>query len=128
MNLTQKKKTKTMKAISIRQPLAYLIVNGYKDVENRSWPTSFRGKVLIHAGKKFENETYYNVIKKLKIKLPPIEDFELGGIVGEAEIVDCVEKSKSKWFSGSYGFVMKNAKRKRFKPLKGQLGFFNVEV
>ncbi|TGL58686.1 ASCH domain-containing protein [Leptospira ognonensis] len=117
-----------MKAISIRQPLAYLIVNGYKDVENGSWPTSFRGKVLIHAGKKFENETYYNVLKNLKIKLPPIEDFELGGIVGEAEIVDCVEKSKSKWFSGPYGFVMKNAKRKRFKPLKGQLGFFNVEV
>ncbi|TGL58691.1 ASCH domain-containing protein [Leptospira ognonensis] len=126
--MSEVKKKKTSKALSIRQPWAYLIVNRYKDIENRSWSTSFRGKVLIHAGKKFETEAYYYVLKKHKISLPPIEEFELGGIVGEAEIVDCVEKSKSKWFGGPYGFVLKNAKRKRFIPLKGQLGFFNVEV
>ncbi len=37
--------------LSIRQPWAWLIVNGYKDIENRTWSTRFRGKVLIHAGK-----------------------------------------------------------------------------
>ena len=41
---------KKLKAISIRQPWAWLIVNGYKDVENRIWATSLRGRVLIHAG------------------------------------------------------------------------------
>jgi hypothetical protein len=38
-----------MKIISIRQPWADLIVNGSKNIENRSWPTSYRGPVLIHA-------------------------------------------------------------------------------
>ncbi|WP_245839042.1 ASCH domain-containing protein [Yersinia kristensenii] len=38
-----------MKALSIRQPWAWLIVNGYKDIENRTWNTKCRGPVLIHA-------------------------------------------------------------------------------
>ena len=41
---------KKLKAISIRQPWAWLIVNGYKDVENRVWFAKLRGRVLIHAG------------------------------------------------------------------------------
>jgi|ERR1039458_8111645 hypothetical protein len=41
---------KKLKAISIRQPWAWLIVNGYKDVENRIWAANVRGRVLIHAG------------------------------------------------------------------------------
>jgi hypothetical protein len=65
----------------------------------------------LNESKKFETEAYYDVIKKDKIKLPPIDDFELGGIVGEAEIVDSVEKSKSKWFRGEYGFVVNNPKK-----------------
>ena len=38
-----------MKAITIKQPWASLIVHGIKDIENRSWSTKFRGRVLIHA-------------------------------------------------------------------------------
>jgi hypothetical protein len=41
---------KKLKAISIRQPWAWLIVNGYKDVENRIWAANVRGRVLIHVG------------------------------------------------------------------------------
>jgi hypothetical protein len=41
---------KKLKAISIRQPWAWLIVNGYKDVKNRIWAANLRGRVLIHAG------------------------------------------------------------------------------
>ena len=40
-----------MKAITIKQPWASLIVAGIKDIENRTWKTSFRGRVLIHAAK-----------------------------------------------------------------------------
>lgn len=37
-------------ALSIRQPGAWLIVNGHKDIENRDWPTTnFRGRLLVHA-------------------------------------------------------------------------------
>ena len=39
-----------MKAISIKQPWASLIAHGIKDIENRSWRTNYRGRVLIHAG------------------------------------------------------------------------------
>ena len=38
-----------MKALSIRQPWAWLIVHGRKDIENRSWRTKFRGRFLVHA-------------------------------------------------------------------------------
>ena len=42
------------------------------------------------------------------------------------DIVDCVTKSRSYWFSGDHGFVLKSARRTRFKPMKGMLGFFEV--
>ncbi|HHY88739.1 MAG TPA: ASCH domain-containing protein, partial [Chloroflexi bacterium] len=41
-----------MKALSVRQPWAWLIAQGYKTVENRTWATNYRGPLLIHAGKK----------------------------------------------------------------------------
>jgi len=40
-----------MKALTICQPYAALIVRGEKLVENREWPTNYRGPLLIHAGK-----------------------------------------------------------------------------
>jgi hypothetical protein len=43
-----------MKALSIKQPWAWLIVSGHKDIENRNCPTRFRGRLLVHAGKKVD--------------------------------------------------------------------------
>ena len=51
-----------VKALSIQQPWAWLIVNGHKDIENRDWRTNFRGPVAIHAGKKIE--TYQTLHKQ----------------------------------------------------------------
>ena len=45
-----------MKALSIRQPWAWLIVAGYKDVENRTWATDFRGRIYVHAGQRYDNQ------------------------------------------------------------------------
>lgn len=39
-----------MKALTISQPFASLIADGEKWVENRSWLTSYRGPLAIHAG------------------------------------------------------------------------------
>ncbi len=50
-----------MKALSIMQPWAWLIVNGHKDIENRNWPTRFRGPVYIHAGKKIDGDAASDV-------------------------------------------------------------------
>jgi hypothetical protein len=41
-----------VKALSIRQPWTYAIQHLGKRVENRTWPTPYRGKLLLHAGKK----------------------------------------------------------------------------
>jgi ASCH domain len=41
-----------MKALSVRQPWAWLIIAGHKDVENRSWTTTYRGPLLIHAARR----------------------------------------------------------------------------
>lgn len=40
-----------MKALTILQPYAHLIAVGEKPIENRHWPTQYRGPLLIHAGK-----------------------------------------------------------------------------
>ncbi|AWI90326.1 hypothetical protein C0214_19955 [Methylobacterium sp. DM1] len=37
---------KAVKALSIMQPWAWLIVNGHKDIENRDWRGHFRGPAL----------------------------------------------------------------------------------
>lgn len=41
-----------MKTITVKQPWASLIVEGIKDIENRTWKTNFRGRVLVHAAAK----------------------------------------------------------------------------
>ncbi len=46
-----------MKALSIQQPWAWLILHGGKDIENRSWklPKAMVGqRIYIHAGKRFD--------------------------------------------------------------------------
>jgi ASCH domain len=117
-----------MKALSIKQPWAWLIVNGYKDIENRTWATRFTGEVLIHTGKKMDELSAYEkqaIENHIGRSLPT--EFELGGIVGKVRIKTCINWSSSFWFTGSYGFVLEDAKQLPFKPCKGQLGFFNVE-
>lgn len=114
------------KALSVQQPFAWLIVNGYKDIENRDWPTKFRGRFLVHAGKKFDEESYLHLCARGDIPLPHRSAFERGGIVGEANLVGCVEESESEWFMGYYGFVLADAKPLPFREVRGQLGFFNV--
>ena len=46
----------TVSCLSVRQPWAWLIVHGYKDIENRTWPTRHRGDTVIHAGLVFDND------------------------------------------------------------------------
>jgi hypothetical protein len=98
-------KLKKLKAISIRQPWAWLIVNGYKDIENRIWAAKLRGPVLIHAGQSKSNTTPEALAYiKRKYRVPNLPDtFETGGIVGIAEITDCVECHRFKWFQGTLG-------------------------
>ncbi len=90
-----------MKAITIKQPWASLIAHGIKDVENRTWRTKFRGRVLIHVS----NQKKFNVslTDEQCIKASPVlgeavkGTMLFGAIIGEVEIVDCVLNHDSIW-------------------------------
>lgn len=115
-------------ALSVQQPWAWLIVHGWKPIENRGWPTRVRGTIGIHAGQKFDREGYDFVRREFpQIPLPAPEDFERGGIVGRAVLADCVQEHDSPWFFGPHGFVMEDAEPLPFRPCRGKLGFFRPE-
>lgn len=76
-----------MKVLTIKQPWASLIIQGYKRFEFRSWQTKYRGELLIHAGKGIDKEA----VKRLKKYIP--EDMPLGKIIGKVKLVDCIKIS-----------------------------------
>ncbi len=121
-----------MKALSIRQPWAWLIAAGIKDVENRSWWTSTRERVYIHAGLKIDQTGYDRLLAQ---DVPLKDDYRLGAIIGEVDIVDCkfrkpLQIGCSKWHDcGYWGFILANAVLyERSIPCRGQLGFFGVDI
>ena len=113
---------KPLVALSIRQPYAWLIINAGKDIENRTWRTRHRGRVLIHASLRYAGE-YQNW--PWEIEPPPYASFRRGGIVGEAEIIDVIDRRNgSPWFEGPYGFVLANVRPRRFRACRGMPGLF----
>ena len=108
-----------MKTIRIRQPWAWAILHAGKDIENRTWNTHYRGELLIHASGAPDRK-HQGWPKR--IRLPDLLDLPRGAIVGIVELVDVVEKIRSKWFSGPYGLVLTNP-RPLSKPIpcKGAL-------
>lgn len=127
-----------MKALSVRQPWAWLIVTGTKNIENRTWPTSLRGRIYIHAGRKpaygatLLSSAYGKTwqVKANGISYDvPASKVGFGSIVGEVTIVDCVSWSRSPWFTGPYGFILeKPIVYSNAIPYPGKLGFFEVAL
>lgn len=118
-----------MKALSIRQPWAWLIVNGHKPIENRSWRTAHRGPLLIHASQGMTRAEYSDardLAEQLGIAIPAFDDLERGGIVGQATVTGCIADSDSPWFFGKYGFELVDAKPLPFQPMRGRLSIFEV--
>jgi len=120
-----------MKALSINQPWAWLIVNGHKAVENRDWDTKYRGEFWVHAGKRIDHDAY-DFIRIMGIDVPDADKLPTGGIVGRATLINTVhirderlvtERDKP-WFFGEYGFMLDNASACELVPCKGALGFF----
>ena len=120
-----------MKALSLKQPWAELIVSGKKTIEVRKWNTKFRGEFLVHASKNTNKE---------KEREFGFTDLPTGCIVGKATLVD-VKKYKTKeefekdtdkhfargwWNQKAHGFTLANAQRLPVKPMKGKLNFFET--
>ena len=98
-----------MKALTVRQPWAWLIAAGHKDIENRTCRTSYRGPLLIHAGVTPCPYPLRDLIReKFGITIPTQIDY--GGIVGVADVIDCVQRHDSRWFEGPVGWVLENAR------------------
>jgi hypothetical protein len=105
-------------------------LQGRKTIELRKWNTSFRGLFLIHASKNPD----LKAMNQFGFKELPC-----GCIVGKAEIVDVKhyaneeEHAKDKEFHlassawGNFGFIIKNAKRVKVIPCKGNLGFWDFK-
>lgn len=104
-----------MKALSIKEPWASLIIEGKKTIELRTWSINYRGPILIHRSGKNS------------------------GIVGTMEIMDIIEIESLGQFrslrekhhapdtfykEGLYGWILKNAKPFEFIPCKGRLGLW----
>jgi hypothetical protein len=132
-----------VKALSIQQPWAYCITNGTKRVENRTWKSSFRGLLLIHAGKSFQP----GVVDPIHADSPEIDKREMfaaprGGIVGFARMIDCISVatdyhriptdqriwSAARGTPGQYVFLFSECGPLPFIPYRGGLGFFSIDT
>ena len=127
-----------MKALSIRQPWAFLVVTGRKTIEIRSWrPRRMKlpQTILIHAGKKVDREMVdaFGVAEDL---------LAMGAILGEVFMTDVVQyENRDRWREdmdehmnrpdqyrkGLYGFVFKHQMLYTHPiPFKGRLNFFEI--
>ena len=119
-----------MKAISLRQPWAWLMAMGYKMSEFRNRRDSFRGECFIHASKTIDKQAFewiaahipFCYIKEfMPDGLPALGMFNVGKVIGKFTIVDCLtveealaEYPRDIWLQGSntelgkYAFITKS--------------------
>ena len=76
-----------MRVITLKQPWASLVANGLKIYEFRNMNYSYRGKILIHAGKGIDKDAMDRV-KDFNL------DYPQSRIIAEVEIVDCIKVDK----------------------------------
>ena len=126
-----------MKVLTIKQPWATLIMEGYKRFEFRSWQTKYRGDLLIHAGKGVDREA----VSRLKKYMP--EELPKGKILGRVKLIDCIkcdENFKNKCLQENKDVYAKSSFKENYawqleieevykEPIeaKGQLGLWNYE-
>ena len=132
--------TDTWPTLTVRQPWAWAIARGGKDIENRWRVTRYRGPILIHAGKAIPDFTEIEdllALLELSADKPAqaldLDQFEAeavyGAIVASARVADCVVASTSPWFCGPFGWVLMDV-RPVARPLHrpGRLGIFRTAV
>ena len=124
-----------MKVITLKQPWATLVAEGYKKYEFRSWKLNYRGKVLIHAGQGIDEDGMERV-KDLNLNFPKSR------IVAEVTIEDCILLNQdinkkiiaeneivygNKYDRTGYAWKLTNIKKiSSDKEVKGKQGFWNI--
>jgi hypothetical protein len=85
-----------VKVITVQQPWAWAIAAGHKPVENRTWRTSYRGPLAIHAGKAWDLRGapfFRRICELLRIPLPEADSLPRGKVVAVASGVDICNRS-----------------------------------
>jgi len=120
-----------MKAISVRQPWAWLLIHGDKDIENRDWYTRYRGEIAIHAARGMTVQEWQDAVEfvanfneELANRIPGPHLLTRGAIIGTMDLRDCTTASPSPWFQGKYGFLLGTPKPCDPIPVKGALGLW----
>jgi hypothetical protein len=122
-----------MKALTIRQPWAELIVSSRRRFEVRNWKPDYKGWLLVHAGKKLDEEA----ARRFNIAAG---DLTFGAIIGKVRIDDCIEFTPQTWEElrsqhlewsdyqpGVFGWRLSEAaKFEHAIPWSGSLGLFEV--
>jgi hypothetical protein len=129
-----------VRALSLTQPWAWLVLHAGKNIENRVWTTKFRGKFLIHAAKAMTRKQYEDAVaftlsvdRAVYRRLPRFDQLDRGGIVGSAHldyVLDRTTEPTVPWhMAGQYGFMLGGITPLPFLPCKGALGFWgNFDV
>lgn len=131
------------KVITIKQPWATLIVEGNKNVENRTWQTKYRGELYIHSSKNsfdffcldFLKENDYLLYQYIMIYFG-IKNNKItrhinmfGSIIGKTNLYDIVDNSDSKWAMGnSYHWLLKDSQKIEPIPCKGKLNIWEIDI
>src|SRR5258705_10477702 len=121
-----------LKALSVRQPWAWAILHGGKDIENRSWDTMLRGTVALHAARTAETSAFFNFIRdrnllpKIALEEGAVDNLPKGAVIGLVDVIDCVSASPSKWWEGPKGFVLANPRPLIPIPCRGAMQFFDL--
>ena len=113
-----------MRALTVRQPWAWAIFHAGKDIENRSWSNRHTlGTIAIHVS---GNSDPIDELPR-NVRRPEKQALVRGAIIGVVDVAQVVERSRSRWFSGPLGWVLKHPRRLS-KPIKctGRLGLWNM--
>ncbi|GAB5449015.1 ASCH domain-containing protein [Gymnodinialimonas sp.] len=123
-------------ALSVRQPSAWAIIHGGKEVENRSLG-SIRagrmgpGRIAIHASIGMKREEYDYLVWRWQrdgVHTPRPDALPRRAIIGTVEVVDVITESDSLWFGGEAGLLLRNPEPCVPVPASGALGYFRWEA
>jgi hypothetical protein len=113
-----------MKALSLWQPWATWIAEGYKTIETRDWPARYRGPLLICAAKRLDR-VYHEEY--------PDDRFPLGKALAVCALVDCRPMRKGDEAAamcecepGRWAWVLADVRRILPFPVRGSQGLFDV--
>jgi hypothetical protein len=122
-----------MKALTVRQPHAHLIAQGIKRIENRAWPTRYRGPLAIHAARNRDppDADTLDDLDQLGITIPATLDY--GAIVAVVNLIDCValddlppDLAADPFAFGPFAWILADAHPVAPIPCRGKLGLWEA--